>query len=53
MQFMKSLHFQLHISTIGIRIVTDSEKFAGTPDTDIYVSLVGSKACTEDCDTTI
>lgn len=30
----------------GVRIVTGSEKFAGTPDTDIYVSLVGSKACT-------
>lgn len=29
-----------------MRIVTGSEKFAGTPDSDIYVSLIGSRAST-------
>ncbi|KAL5491869.1 hypothetical protein EMCRGX_G017234 [Ephydatia muelleri] len=30
----------------GVRIVTGAEAFSGTPDSDIYVSLVGSKGCT-------
>ena len=28
----------------GVRIVTGSQAFAGTQDTDIYITLVGSKA---------
>ena len=30
----------------GVRIVTGSEVGSGTPDSDVYFSLVGSKACT-------
>lgn len=30
----------------GVRIVTGSETFSGTPDSDIYMSLIGSKAST-------
>ena len=30
----------------GVRIVNGSEKLSGTPDTDIYLMLVGSKATT-------